>query len=272
MGLEKWVADGWDLSSSGIRGWEYRDGTDQVAAVQGGNGVVPNRTGEIWRSKVMGPGMFTLGLWLGGANRAAAEAQFRLLVRALVRPHRLVHMERTLSSGEVISCDAEYAGQIKPTFMGQRGMRAAIDFKVPAGVWKGTSATAETTAGDPLTQTLVLDALEPSTAAIEDASFTITGPITSPQVADYTDGVDGDVFRYDAAIAAGQTLTVNCKTWAVTGGGGLSVNQAKVYPGGRRMLSISPARPGAKPTLQLRGSGGSTGTKLSVTAAPSFAC
>ena len=188
-------------------------------------------------------------------------------------PHRLVRFERTLASGLVVHCDAESAGTVKPTFIAQQGMKAAIDFKVPDGVWRGAApVTAATVAGAALSQTLTLPALAPSTAAIEDGSFTIYGPITNPKVVETTDGVDGDSFYYNASIASGGSITVNAATWAVTGGGGHVVNQAKVFPGGRRMLTVNPARPGDSPSLQLRGTGGGAATKLSYTAYPTFAC
>jgi len=257
----------------GVRGWEYRAGTDQVAAPVGTNGVVPNRRGEIWRPKTLGPGTFSLGMWLTGADRAAAEAQFRLLLQAVVRPHRLVKIERTRADGTTIECYAEYAGQIAPTVISQRGIKAQIDFKVPSGVWTGqTLSSVSTVAGGALPQTLSLPGLAASTAAIEDSKFTIYGPITSPIVVDRTDGVDGELFKYDTVIASGGTLTVDCKTWDVTGGGGHVVNQAKVLPAGRRMLTIPAPRPGVNPSVQLRGTGGGAATRLALEAYPTFAC
>lgn len=273
MTTERWLADGWDLEQAGVRGWEYRDGTDQIAAAVGANGAVPNRTGEIWRPKTLGPGMFTLGIWFKGTDRAMVEDQFRLILRAVVRPHALVRMDRYMANGDQIQAYVEYAGSIKPTYISQRGMKASIDFKVPAGAWKGTTkVTKSTTAGGALTQTLSVPELAKSTAAIEDGKFTVYGPISNPIVVDRTDGVDGDSFKYASSIAAGQSLIVDCKTWAVTGGGGLVVNQAAILPSGRRHLTIPPARPGANPTLQLRGTGGGAGTQLTLEAYPSFAC
>lgn len=271
--MESWKADGWAMESVGVRGWEYRSGTDQVAAPVGTNGVVPNRRGEIWRPKTLGPGQFSLGMWLAGPTRADAEAQFRLLLQAVVRPHRQVKFERTRADGTTIECYAEYAGQIAPTPISQRGIKAQIDFKVTDGVWLGqTLVTTQTVAGTALTQTLALPGLAGSTAAIEDGSFTIYGPITSPIVVDRTDGVDGDLFKYDTSLTTGQSITVDSKTWAVTGGGGHVVNQAKVFPAGRRMLTVVHPRPGTNPTLELRGSGGGGTTKLSFAAYPTFAC
>lgn len=270
---EKWVVDGWDLALSGARGWEYREGTDMVAAAIGSNGSVPNRRGEIWRPKTLGPGGFTLGLWLTGADRAACETQFRNILRAVVRPHRLLTIERTLASGEVIQCSAEYAGSIKPQHFAQKVMKASLDFAVPDGVWRGqTTYTHSTIAGAALTQSLTLTNLEPSTAAIEDGTFIIDGPITNPHVVDVTDGVDGDDFYYNASLAAGQTLTVNCATWTVTGGGGHTAQLGKVFPSGRRLLSVPAARPGQTPKLELRGTGGGTGTRLTFSGKKTYAC
>jgi hypothetical protein len=271
--MESWKADGWALESVGVRGWEYRSGTDGVAAPVGVNGSVPNRRGEIWRPKTLGPGMFTLGMWLAGPTREDAEAQFFDLLRACVRPHRQVKFERTRANGVTYECYAEYAGQINPTPIAQRGIRAAIDFKVADGVWRGqTLVTTPSPADATLPKTLALPGLAASTAAIEDGSFTVAGPISNTLVVDVTDGVDGDSFSYTKPIASGESITVNSQTWDVTGGGGHVVDLSKVFPAGRRMLTVVAARPGAQPTFQLRGTGGGALTRLTYAAYPTFAC
>ena len=196
-----------------------------------------------------------------------------MLLQAVVRPHRLVKIERVKADGTTIECYAEYAGSISPTSIAQKGIKAQIDFKVPDGVWRGQAVvSASTVAGAALSQTLALPGLAKSTAAIEDGQFTIYGPVTSPIVVDRTDGVDGESFKYDAVVPNGQSLIVDSRTWAVTGGGGLVVNQAKVFPAGRRLLTVVHPRPGLNPTIQLRGSGGGAATRLAYSAYPTFAC
>lgn len=274
VSVEKWTADGWNLEAAGVRGWEYRAGTDRVAAPVGSNGQVPNRRGELWRAKTLGAGSFTLGMWLAGTSRDECYAQYGLLLQAVVRPHRLVRIERTMADGSVRWCDAEYAGGIEPTHIAQRGMKAAIDFKVPDGVWraKDPMAAVSTIAGSALPQTLALPLLAGNTAAVEDGTITVYGPITSALVVDRTDGVDGDTLLYDTPLTSGQYATFDGKAWTVTGGGSHVAKVAKVFPSGRRFLTVPAPRPGATPTIQLRGTGGGAATKLTYTAYPTFAC
>lgn len=273
MARERWLADGWEITEGTVRDWAYRGGTDSVTAMVGANATVPNRDGELWRPKVAGPGSFNLDVWLAGSTRTEVEANWRLLLRAVRRRHRLVTFTRYMASGEVVLADAELIGTIEPTHIAQRGMRASMAFAVPAGVWRSqTTYTNQTTAGASLPQTLSLTSFEPSSEAMVELTYTIAGAITTPVIADTTDGVDGDTFKYDATVGSGQSLIVNAATWAVTSSGGLTVNQAKIMPTGNRLMTVVAARPGATPTVQLRGTSGNGNTRLTVTGRRIYAC
>ena len=55
-------------------------------------------------------------------------------------------------------------------------------------------------------------------------------------------------------------------TWAVTGTGGLVVNQAKLDYTGARYMTLNPPRPSeVAPVARLSGFNGGTNTKLTVT-------
>lgn len=273
MARERFLLDGWELTEGTVRDWAYRGGTDSATAPVGANASVANRAGEIWRPKAAGAGQFSLDVWVTGADRSEVEDNWRLLLRAARRRHRLIPVTRYMASGEVVTCDAELVGTIDPTHIGQRGMRASLSFSVPSGLWVSqASFVASTTPGAALPQTLALPGLEPSTEAMVDLTYVINGPITNPVIVDRTDGYDGDSFKYNGTVSASQSLTVNAGTWLVTGGGGLTVDHAKVMPSGNRLMTVVAARPDETPTVQLRGTGGGGGTKLTVTGRRSYAC
>lgn len=271
MGLESWTFDGWVLTEGIVRGWEYRSGTDVAAAAVGSNAQVPNRSGELWRSKVLGPGQFSLNVWLAGASYQAARASYNTLLRAVQRPHRQIRVNRTLPDGEVIFADVELTGKIEPTHLGQLGYRASLDFNVPAGVWQSVTVyTAQTIAGAALPQSLSLVAFEPSTGPLERLTYTIKGRLASPVLVDRTDLVDGDSVSYVGTIAAGQSLILNSDTWGISGAGGMSPNLAAVNVSGERLLAVPAARPGLNPTVELRGSTPDLTTQLIVSGRRSY--
>ena len=168
MARETIAFDGWELTEGTVRNWEIRDGFDDVAAMVGDNLTVANRSGEVWRPKTLGAGKFTVQLWLAGKTISQAQDAWRTLLRATVRPHRLVRVTRTMASGEVVYCDAEVTGGVSPTHLGQTGYRASITFTVPSGIWRSDVVYEhKTPVGAKLNQGLYLDNLAPSTAPLE---------------------------------------------------------------------------------------------------------
>ena len=116
---ERWLFDGWELTTgdgTGIRAWESFDGVDGVSAFTGSNVTTANRSAELWRPKSLGPGKFTIALWVMGKGRLEAMAAWNNVIRAFVRPFRQVRVNRWLPDGNMIWCDAEVVGG-----MAQRG-------------------------------------------------------------------------------------------------------------------------------------------------------
>lgn len=270
---ERWYFDGWELTvGGGIRDWESRDGTDVVGAFVGDNHTVANRSGEMWRPKTMGPGEFTINVWVAGADRATALKNYRELIRAVARPYRMIRVARWLTDGERIFCDAELVGGIKPTMLGERGFKASMQFKVPGGVWQSDAwFTHRTASGSSLPKTLALTDLEPSTAPMEVLKYTIKGPITNPKLVDMTPGGFADTVVYQGTVPSGQSLVIDAGTWG-TAGSTFTVNAAALIPTGRRLMTISHAQPGDVPTVQLQGSGGGSTTQLVVEGRRNYLC
>ena len=262
-----WAVDGYDLTSLGVRDVETRDGWDGVTAGAGANGTVPNRSGSVWRPKVAGPGSLGLSMWMSGTTEAAVWSAWNDLLKVVTPLHRLVRITRATPSGEVRECYGELSGTINPTWVTRTAMRAGLTFSVPSGFWKSTATvTSSTAAGSALTQVLTLPGLAQSTGPIEDAVLTIDGPVTNPVIAETSNGGGVDQVLYTGAVPTGMSLILDCGTWGITAAGGWTVNPGAVMPTGRRLLTLAPAVLGSSPVLQLSGSGGGAGTRLTIAA------
>lgn len=118
-----------------------------------------------------------------------------------------------------------------------------------------------------------ITALQGSTAPIEDALITVTGPITNPTL---TCPETGSTLRHTGAVAAGQQWSVNTKTYQSAKGtniesaifagnnAGTSVTSTTVYNGPHTPTMFPIA--GSPPQVQLSGSGSGTGTNLKIVA------
>jgi hypothetical protein len=269
---ERWLVDGYELTDGAVRDVETRDGLYASAPVVGGNAVIPHRTGEVWRRKVHGPGGFSLNLWLGDrTSRAAVEALWDNLLRAVTPLHRLPKYERLTDAGEWRECYGEVVSALEPKAIGQRGIRIGIEVRVPAGYWRSqTIYTHATAAGAALPKALPLTDLAPSTAPMEQLISRVDGPINDPLVIDRTDGVDGEWWLYTGNIPTGQWLIVDSGTYAMSGGGGFVPDESRLTYNGPRPLVVPAAKPGGVPAVELRGNNGGAGTKLTVTGRRSY--
>jgi hypothetical protein len=266
---ERWLVDDWELTQGYDRDVEYRRGLYRTPAAEGEDANVANRTGRLWRPKVHGPGSFVLALWFGSSiSRAAVEAAWDEILRALVHPHRLSVYKRYLADGTMRQCQGDVVAALDPTPIGQLGMRCGVEVNVPSGYWAGATEQSQTVAMGASASThnvdLTLSAFARSTAAMENLTFRITGPVSNPRVVDMTDGVEGESFSYVGSIPAGQTLVVNSGTWAVTGEGGFAPILSRLNHTGRRYCAVAPARPGQTPKVRFYGENVAAATALNV--------
>lgn len=277
-GPEGWAFDGWNLDRGVASGWSMRDGSDEASAFMGANTTVPSRAGEMWREKQQGPGRFMLDVWVAGNNQSQVNDNYRLMLRAMRRRHKLVKVSRTLASGEVIECMAEVIGTIAPTHIGQQAMRASITFNVPDGVWRSANVYTTQTPGAstttaPFPRILDLPLLEPSTEANDEAVLTLQGPGTNWYINDITDGATSTWVKYNGAIPAGCALVLNCKTWEIGYAGSWTPDPGAVQYNGARYLTLPAARPGEVQRVGLSvGSGATTATFLRIAAPRTYAC
>lgn len=107
---------------------------------------------------------------------------------------------------------------ISDPVMTEHYARISVTLSIPAGVWRGSSAT--WAHSDPLsTDADVVDTLDGGSRPITDALVLITGPATTPEVEDVA---TGSRLRYTGAIPAGQKLLIDASAWRATLGASVS--------------------------------------------------
>lgn len=270
---ERWFADDWEFTEGDIRDVEYRSGQLGIPAARGSNAAVPNRTGEVWRPKIHGPGTFTLEVWLGTYQRQA-QALWDELLRAVVQPHRLVTYRRITAAGETRYCQGEVIGAMAPTSIGQAAYRASIAVDVPAGYWRGEQLQTVTTplSAGPGGTVVDLSVFSSSTAALEELSYTLTGQLVDPRVADTTARGRGGWLSYTGTVPTGKALTLDAASWQVSGSPGFTPSGQAVDYSGDRFLTLAATPPnGAHRLLVTAGTVGA-GAALTVAGYRSYLC
>lgn len=264
--MSTWSIDGYDLTKLGVRDVESRYGQGTVTAPNGSDVQVANRHGELWTPKRLGPGQITLMVWLSGASEQEALYEWETLVRVAAPLHRLVTVSRVMpGTGLIRTCEAELTGTVQPLWLGSRGARATLIFKIPSGKWEDkTPNTVHSLPGAALPQTLTLGFLADSTAPVDSCLFTIAGPVTNPTLVDVTTGGGGDECAYTGTVPDGGVLNLNSGTWEVSTDGSWTANPGAVSPSGPRYMTFYPVRYGSYHQVRLSGTGGGVNTRLSV--------
>lgn len=251
MALERYLIDGWEVTSQVARNLERFDGLHASPALLGDDGPGPaGRDGVDWSPKRLGPGGFSLHVWLAGDTRQEALNAWERLLRAAVKRHRLVAITHHLPDGSVRECYGYVSGRIEPQPIGGLGMRAAVEFTVPSGVWRDTAdldtgavlLTPGTTSA--VNKNVSLTAFAGASAPITAIEVTVAGMVTGLQV---TCPETGEFFAYDVALAAGQSLVVNAVTDTVTAP---SLDQFR-YKGPYMIEAIPPDDPAVAPVLNV---------------------
>lgn len=138
MARERWHADDYEITAGFVRDLETYEGLLGSAPITATDISVPLRDGELDVPGRLGPGGFTIRMWLGGANRADIEGQWEQLLRVLVKRHRLVRWTHRRADGTTREAYGRVVGKIDPTPIGRLGIRAQIEVLVPSGVWQNT--------------------------------------------------------------------------------------------------------------------------------------
>jgi hypothetical protein len=247
MAREVLTVNGLDLMAG-----DYRDATDfvrYVPAPVGEDPPVAGRTGGVFRSKVHGPGRFTVDEWVGHPTetRAQVQARWDALLRMTARPRVLSPVVWTLSDGTTRTCSAYLSGEVSPTRIGQRGWRAQLEFTIPDTYWWGADGNAAGAAG---VCTLTWQAV--SSAPLEHLTYTLAGPFSSATV---TSPSTGDTFTYAGTVGSGQSVTVNSGLWTISGSGVTPDPRLLTYSGDRFLTVLVGV---SAPTVTYSGAAGLT--------------
>ncbi len=249
---ERWYADGWELTHGVVRDVEYRDGLYRSAPLSGENVEIGGMDGELWTPKRFGAGSFLLNLWLGGKTRAEVEVAYHTLLLRMVRKHALVRFRRVLADGSARECLGEVVQAIEPQAIGNLGMRASIEVRVPGAFWRdqaiidtgdlsiaGLSGTAVT---------LALDAFAGADAPMADLTVHVAGLVNGLRV---TTPETGHYFAYSGVLNDGETLVINSATSSLTVPGGSAGNLARFTYTGTRFFELFPRPDDSAPQLRV---------------------
>ena len=207
----------------------------RTPARRGGNVEVPARHGALRvPGKKFAQAEVVLPMWVVGADEdglvpASGPARARLFVNVdkLTRVFgaELVELVHTLPDGSQRRVLGEVTEVIDFTSMAA-GSRAefAVTVTVPDGFWSDVAAVTASLSG---TGDWSPAAFAAATAPMDDLLVTFTGPSNNPLIQ------SGAVWvRYGAVLSAGQSVTLDCGAWSLSGGGGLVPSHGAVSHGG----------------------------------------
>lgn len=244
----------------------------RAPALRTENVTVPGRHGTVWvPNKRYEEGQIVLPMWVKGSDDSETTIGRTVfydnvdMLTQLFRPGAgLLEVIHTLPDESERRCLAECTEAINLTMVAG-GLYPYATFsvalRVPDAFWTDTVVTNFDMAPGFNGGIAPLDGM---TAPCEDAVLVVRGPCTSVTVeARYNDGPMDDplYFTYSGTIGTGQTLTINCGTWKLTGGGGLVVDYTKMFHvGSARFLTIAPGPVGVAPQLKVTMAGSVSGT------------
>lgn len=239
-----------------------------MSGKRGANAQAAQRSGSIWTPlKPDDDGSMVWPMWVigcddngaipSGTDRTQFMARVDELTRIFNKPHALLDIRHTLADSSVRQCFAECTSVLNFTTQGYSPLgKVQVTLDIPSGYWQDVSDTVM--AKDTNTATNRTFASTGATAPLDDALYTITGPVTNPRI---TDVIGGGYVQYNGTVASGQTLIINANTFTVTATGFTPnlANLVLVGTGGRLMRLI-PSTATGQYTWQLTGSTMTAGT------------
>lgn len=251
----------------------------RAPALRTDNVTVPGRHGTIRvPNKRYEEGQVVLPMWVRGSDddeNNISRTTFYQNVDTLTQLFRpgagLLTVVHTLPDGSQRRCLAECTEAINLTMVAGGAFPYAtfsVALRIPSVFWEDLS-----TVSADLSPTFngEVNVLSGTTAPIEDAVFKIYGPCTSVTVEARYKGAAMDdplYFTYSGVLGNGQTLTVDCGNWKLTGGGGHAVDYTKLFhTGSSRFLTIPPGPVDGSPQLKVTMSNSVNGvSKVNLTA------
>jgi hypothetical protein len=265
------TVDGVDLNTYAIN-VSTLAGRLRTPAVRGNNLTIPGRHGQLrTKQKFFQDNVITLPMWVRGTNATTGASPSRstfftnidALTSLFGNRNGLLDVRHTLADGSVRQCFAEVLEVLDFSTAGSWGNPSAdftVALTIPSGFWQSVSTVTQTFTSPTRPSTLSLTSFAGVTAPMDDLTFTITGPITNPEIHAYENSAALEVpiwFKYTGVIAASTSLIVNCNNWTVTGTGFTPTYNLLTHTGSSRFMSVLPAPSAGSPQIRLEGSAGS---------------
>lgn len=270
---EPWWADELNLSTVAYGVSSASLGT---AEPKGNHLELPQRDGYLFTpNRAYNPGEFSLSMFLVGTEPDGSMPGSRTLRRKLF-DRNLHHLLSVVTNetrpvlwqkgqpGTTVRRQAlgsvNTATDVETMMAMQRAVFTLV-VSLQDSFWEDSQpTTVATPAGSSLPKTLDLTAAAGMSAPCKDAVVTVTGPITNPRVTNPETGVWAQMV---GTLAAGKNLVIDSKQFTATVDG----VPVSFRHGGHAAFVYIPTRQGMTsiPRLVLSGTGGGTGTKMSVT-------
>lgn len=216
--MSKWSFGGVELDTLGIV--TLVSDSLKLPEKRGNNLLIPFMAGRVWVEKEFEQRNMTLGLEVAAESIEDLETRMDTLKKFFGR-RALGLLSQTLEDLSTRSCYAEYTGDLSLTRISPVSVRMALDFTMPEPFFRSNFLTSneQTINASPKTYTLN----NPGTAEERQAVITLTGPLSSPEITNTTNGVK---VKYNAAIAGGHyvTIDIDAETGEYTAVDDLSAN------------------------------------------------
>lgn len=277
VGVENLEIDGLNMRT---QAWNVstRTGRLSMPAGRGDDLQVPGRSGYYFvPNKPLEAGVGALAVWVTGAlangtipptqtgRQAQFQTNFAMMQRIFMRRHRLSTIRAGQSDGSFRVAQVQWVEWSEPTVVAG-GTRAewSIGFSIPDVFWTDEATrTQATAANSTLPKTLDLTNFAGMTGIIEDAVYSVTGPISNPRI---TDAETGHYVELIGTVATGQVWVLDAAN-ASSDLNGVSVLANTRHAGSYRLMTIANEY-GVTDTPRLVLSGASAGstTKLAIAA------
>lgn len=256
----------------------------KVPSRRGENITVPGRHGTLRTTrKFYDQGDIVLPMWVRGCDDdglvTSSREEFYSNVDQLAKLFNpgdgLLEVVHTLPDGSARRAWAECTEAIDfSVSSGSHGFplgKFSVALKMPSPFWEETTVTSIDL---PVGLVGSVNQLDGTTAPIDDAVFTITGPATNPRVEALYNNVTMENptwFQYSGTVPATKTLTVDIGQWSLVGSSGYTPDYSFLsHKGGANWLTIVPGPQEEPPQLKVTASSTSGATKINLQARRKF--
>jgi hypothetical protein len=170
---------------------------------RGENILIPFQEGRIHVEKEFEQRSMTLGLEVTEDSIQALETAMDV-VKTLFGKRSLGALAQTLEDLSVRTGQAEYTGDLNLSRISPVSVRMALDFMLPNPFFYSDTLTTDTQTinASPKTYTVT----NPGSADKVNPKIVLTGPLSSPEITNVTNGVK---VKYNAVIASPRVVTID---------------------------------------------------------------